>query len=118
MRNDHLSSHNHEIVYADSSPFPASFVAANSKLGADFPRSVKEEPDVISFLHSTDAARNIRAVVEDKWDCEIGCFHRLTLLQEVFPQLFSSLSFLQEDGFGLGFGSEAGCNIGRQFSFG
>lgn len=40
MRNDHLSADHHQVVDANPSPFPSPFIAANSKLSADFARSI------------------------------------------------------------------------------
>lgn len=102
MRNDHLPSHKHEVVYAHSCPVPPAappFAPANAQLGANFAAAIEKKPHIVPLFHFAGAAWGAGAIVKNKGDKDLARFDGVLHQQEFLAQLFSRLGFAQQGGF-------------------
>jgi hypothetical protein len=72
VRQNDLSSDQHQIVNTDSGPISAASVAAHTQLGAYFPGLVKEQPYLFALLDPASTTRCVRSVIKDEWYYNLG----------------------------------------------
>lgn len=94
MRYNDASPNHHQIIHAHSCPLPSAVgLLSYSKLRSDLPTPVQKDPHKITLLDPTYPTGDIRAVVEHKWDIDLGHLNRLLQRQKLLPQALSRLRF-------------------------
>lgn len=97
MWNDQTASHQHQIVNSNLSPCSIAVrLLAHSQLSTDLSAPVKEDPNVISFLHFADPTWYICAIVEHKWDTDLSRLDSFLYNHEFLSQNLSRLCFPQQ----------------------
>ena len=119
MRYDDLSPDKHQIIHAH--PRPLSLIlrllrrsSCASRLRTHFAALVQKQPDVVTLLDLAHSARDIRAVVEDERDHELGGLDGFLHGEKLFSEELSGLSFAEEGGFRLCFGREGNVGVGAE----
>lgn len=114
MRYNQVARDDDQIVHADPSPVLLTPVASPRHICTNFARPLKEEPDMVAFLHPYHASRETLAMVEGEREHELGRFDGFLDLQVLLPQLVFQLALFLHHRFGHSLGSVTNGGIGFQ----